>query len=86
MGVIDRRTKYEAVRLPGLLNDPVHDVVVEHATARCLLAGPAGGAIPDGAAAQEEDLRLRAAGLQCVRNLPQGRVGAAVGPGAAVEQ
>ena len=28
----------------------------------------------------------RAAGFQRVRHLPQGRVGAAVGPGAAVEQ
>ena len=86
VGVIDRRTEHEAVRLPGLLNDWVHHIVIEHAAARRLLTGPAGGAIPDGAAAQKEDFRLRAAGFQRISDLPQGCVGAAVGPGAAINQ
>ena len=86
VGVIDRRTEHEAVRLPGLLNDWVHHIVIEHAAARRLLTGPAGGAVPDGAAAQKEDFRLRAAGFQRISDLPQGCVGAAVGPGAAINQ
>ena len=86
VGVIDRRTEHEAVRLPGLLNDWVHHIVIEHAAARRLLTGPAGGAIPDGAAAQKEDFRLRAAGFQRISDLPQGCVGAAAGPGAAINQ
>ena len=86
VGVVDRRAEEKGVRLPGLLDDPVDDVIIKHAFAGLLLTGPAGGAVQHRAAAEKQELRLRTAGLQNIGGFPQGCAGTAFRPGAAVEQ
>ena len=86
MGVIHRRAKDKAVGLPGLFNQAVDDVVVEDTTAWQLSAGAAGGAVPDGLVAQEQNFTLNPGGFQRIRDDPQRRVCATLRTGTAIEQ
>ena len=84
MGVVDRGTEDEAVRRLGL-GDEVVDPVVrpEGAARRGALA--AAQAIPEGAVAHVHDLIVDPLPLQLFADLPEGHIGVARGPGAAVE-
>ena len=86
MGVIDRGAEYKAVRFPCLFDENVDDVAVQGAPARRLFAGAAGNAVPHCRAAQMEDLRLHTLTLQGVGRCAQGREGAALGMGAAIDK
>ena len=83
MGVVDRRGEHKAVRRPGLLHKLVHAAVVKHTLA--LGAAAAADAIPDGLAAQLDDLILHALALQLRADFQQCAVGVALGVGTSVE-
>ena len=73
MGVVDRCAEDKAVGLRRPGNQLVDTVVLKDAGAALkAFAAAAAGAVPDGFAAQLEDLRADALGLQGLRDLKEG--------------
>ena len=84
--VVHRRAEHEAVGRAGSVDELVHHVVADDATAAEVCALAAGNAVVDGPRAQPEHLRLDALGLQRTRHLRQRHRGVAVLAGASVHK